>query len=543
MDVPEYQIKTDSDRQAISEGCWWDEDAGNFVAAWFSSYLNFVDEDWAGKPFDLLDWQLDDIILPMFSWKRPDGTRRFRWCFIEKTKKNGKTWLIGSIAAFLLLADPLSGPGTQIYAAANDRQQAIKMYDDVRSVICSGELADLVDISDYHKTITRKDDQRSYFTPLPWNPNKVEGFRGHCIVDEIHVFRNEKLWNSLYYMGRTKKSPLHITITTAGSSRSSFAYGIYTECKDVFESRRVDTQQFVYIAEADEEDDISDPKTWYKANPSLGLLFSEDDFRRDFVSAQASAAKLASWKRYNLNLWVSDYTGWLDVGEWDKGKTDIDWKDFEGQKCCGGLDVSGSVDLTAFSLAFPKEIDDETYYYIKVWYFIPKELLKKKEEEDFAPYSLWVREGHLLLTPGARISQKFVQNKIEELSKIYNIERVGHDQYMAGRLAEDVQDELDIGMDIVSQGHWGMTVPIRELEGLIYDGKIKHAGDPITRWCFDNVTIKTNDAENVMYSKKHSRGRIDGVPAITMAVDKCLRTDLSNDTVYNTRPGRWLNMA
>ena len=40
-----------------------------------------------------MDWQWEQIIAPLFGWKRQDGTRRYRRGYIEVPKKNGKSTL------------------------------------------------------------------------------------------------------------------------------------------------------------------------------------------------------------------------------------------------------------------------------------------------------------------------------------------------------------------------------------------------------------------------------------------------------------------
>jgi hypothetical protein len=47
------------------------------VRTFFRKFLRHSKGEWAGKPFELLDWQWRDIVAPLFGWKRADGTRRY----------------------------------------------------------------------------------------------------------------------------------------------------------------------------------------------------------------------------------------------------------------------------------------------------------------------------------------------------------------------------------------------------------------------------------------------------------------------------------
>ena len=82
-------VKTNDD-VAIEQGCYFDLPAAERVRDFFRKYLRHTDGQFAGKPFDLLPWQWERVIKPLFGWKMPDGTRRFRECYIFIPKKNGK---------------------------------------------------------------------------------------------------------------------------------------------------------------------------------------------------------------------------------------------------------------------------------------------------------------------------------------------------------------------------------------------------------------------------------------------------------------------
>ncbi|HUU97965.1 MAG TPA: terminase large subunit, partial [Phycisphaerae bacterium] len=89
--MPEELIRTKADERAVAEGCYYDDAAARKVRTFFEKYLRHSKGRWAGQPFTLLPWQWERLIRPLFGWKRPDGTRRFRMAYIEVPKKNGKS--------------------------------------------------------------------------------------------------------------------------------------------------------------------------------------------------------------------------------------------------------------------------------------------------------------------------------------------------------------------------------------------------------------------------------------------------------------------
>ena len=52
---------------------------------------------WAGKPFELIDWQ-EQIIRDVFGTLKPNGYRQFNTAYIEIPKKMGKSELAAAVA-------------------------------------------------------------------------------------------------------------------------------------------------------------------------------------------------------------------------------------------------------------------------------------------------------------------------------------------------------------------------------------------------------------------------------------------------------------
>ena len=45
---------------------------------------------------------------------------------------------------------------------------------------------------------------------------------------------------------------------------------------------------------------------------------------------------------------------------------------------------------------------------------------------------------------------------------------------------------------------------------LVLEGKLRHGGHPVLRWCADNIFIRTDPAGNIKPDKEKSTERIDG---------------------------------
>ena len=80
-------IRTEADELAVHEGHYFDVEAAEWVRDFFRRLLRHSKRMGGGKPFELLEWQWRDVVAPLFGWKRPDGSRRFRRGYIEVPKK------------------------------------------------------------------------------------------------------------------------------------------------------------------------------------------------------------------------------------------------------------------------------------------------------------------------------------------------------------------------------------------------------------------------------------------------------------------------
>ena len=79
-------------------------------------------------------WQKDDIIRPLFGWINEEtGLRKFRQCYIEIPRKNGKSTLAAALAIYILFAD--NERGAEVFSCAGDRSQASIIFDIAKSMI------------------------------------------------------------------------------------------------------------------------------------------------------------------------------------------------------------------------------------------------------------------------------------------------------------------------------------------------------------------------------------------------------------------------
>jgi hypothetical protein len=87
----------------MAEGSYYDKDAADYAVS-FIQALSHTKGSWAGKPFELIDWQ-EQIVRDIFGILKPNGYRQFNTAYVEIPKKQGKSELAAAIALLLTCGD------------------------------------------------------------------------------------------------------------------------------------------------------------------------------------------------------------------------------------------------------------------------------------------------------------------------------------------------------------------------------------------------------------------------------------------------------
>lgn len=510
----------------------YDKDAADYAVMFIES-LCHTKGTWAGKPFELIDWQ-EQIIRDLFGVLKPNGYRQFNTAYIEIPKKQGKSELAAAVALLLLCGD--GEERAEVYGCAADRNQAKIVFDvAVDMVRFCPALSKRVKILESQKKITYLPTNSSYQVLSADVANK-HGFNTHGVIfDELHTQPNRKLFDvMLQGSGDARMQPLYFLITTAGNDTNSICYEVHQKAIDIAEGRKVDPTFYSVIYGAAEDEDWTDPKVWKKANPSLGITVGIDKVKAACESAQQNPGEENAFRQLRLNQWVKQSVRWMPMDKWDACAFPISEDDLEGRICYGGLDLSSTTDITAFVLVFPP-LDEEDKYYILPYFWIPEETLDLRVRRDHVPYDLWERQGTLMTTEGNVVHYGYIEKFIEQLGERFNIREIAFDRWGAVQMVQNLEG---MGFTVVpfGQGFKDMSPPTKELMKLVLEEKIAHGGHPVLRWMMDNIFIRTDPAGNIKADKEKSTEKIDGAIATIMGLDRAIRC--GNDTgasVYDSR--------
>ena len=97
------KLKKYKPTKLMAKSSHYDEQMADYAVS-FIEELCHTKGTWAGKKFELIDWQ-EQIIRDLFGVLKPNGYRQFNTAYIEIPKKQGKSELAAAVALLLLCGD------------------------------------------------------------------------------------------------------------------------------------------------------------------------------------------------------------------------------------------------------------------------------------------------------------------------------------------------------------------------------------------------------------------------------------------------------
>lgn len=495
----------------------------------FIENLKHTKGRWAGKRFWLLPWQ-EQIIRDVFGIVDAHGNRQFRTAYVEIPKKNGKSELAAAVALYLLYAD--NEPSAEVYGAAADRQQASIVFDVARQMVdMTPALVKRSKIMAAGKRIVNYSNG-GYYQVLSAEVGTKHGLNVSGLVfDELHSQPNRQLYDVLTKgSGDAREQPLYFLITTAGTDRESICYEVHMKALDLLKGTKIDPSFYPVVYGLADDQDWNDEANWYQANPSLGYTIKIDRVRDAYKEALENPAEENVFRQLRLDQWVGSTVAWIPEHVYDKGDIPIDMEKLKGRDCYAGLDLSSTSDITAFVMVFPPEVEGENYIVLP-HFWLPRETLQLRVRRDHVPYDVWEKQGLFHITEGNVVDYNFVRKTINELGTQYHICEIGVDRWNATQLITDLDGDGFV-MVPIGMGFKDMSPGMKELYKLLLEGKITHGGNPILRWMAGNVVAEIDAAENIKPSKKKATEKIDGIVALIMGLDRCIRHEMTG-SVYD----------
>lgn len=539
--------------------------AASRAVRFFESKLRLSEGQFEGRPFRSEPAQ-DFILGSIFGWQRLDGTRRFRRAYVEQGKGNGKSPLAGGIGLYGLMVD--NEPGAQIYSAGATKDQAgILFRDAVAMVDKSPDLKGRLKPSgspgkEYNLAYLKTG---SFFRPVSRETKRTgSGPRPHfALVDELHEHADSGIIEILERGFKFRRQPLLFMITNSGFDRNSACWAEHEHAVRVAAGNRdatdadahyigepLDDTTFSYVCALDPEDDpLNDPSCWIKANPLMGVTITADYLAGVVDQARAIPAKLNGILRLHFCQWTDAKTAWMTRAALEPVMADFEPENHHGARAYIGIDLSQNKDLTAKAVvvetgtvATGPHAGKPTYdAWVTAW--TPADTVAERELRDRAPYSIWVRDGHLETTPGTSISYRHVAQALAEDAHDYDVVCAAYDRYAFRRGLEPECDDLGLALEFVehpqggtkkgkpsetmksaaaaagreAEGLW-MPMSVRQLEDLITEGRIRIKTNPVVISALVSAVAEEDRWGNYWLSKRDATQKIDAAVALCMAV-------------------------
>lgn len=533
-------VKTLNDKRAVLAGCTVDEGLGQHVCNFIETFCRHSKGVYAGQLIRLERWQREDLLMPLFSWIRLDGARRFRMAEVWVGKKNGKTTISAALMNYGLCGD--NEPGAEVYVFANDKDQSAIMWNFAADMVeASPALAKEIKVCRSTKSMTKRSDRAAWIRALSADLNKDGPNASFQCVDEMHAFdaRGAIRFGKIKYAGVTRRQPLMLVTSTAGDDESGIGYEQYQYSKGVLDGTIESIKHFAYIAEPEKDADPGSEATWRAANPMFGITLPKEGFEEDWQEAKGNPRKIAEFRQLRCNQWVNAANPWLDMGQWGKCGGEIGWAQFAGQRAGAGLDIASTRDMCSLALLFAPD-GDEGLHYMRWWCWLPRDGIVDRSRKDNIQYLDLEAQGWLTLTDGNTTDQAFIRKVILELNEQYSVQW-HYDPWGADALMTGLHNKEGLNVAKVRQGVASMSAPSKRFDTLVANGQLRHGDNPIATLQASRVTVRSDENENIMPRKSEGmkkaarRFQIDTIVGGVMAVDAVMNAEDVGPSVYEKR--------
>jgi len=460
-----------------------------------------------GKPVRLREWQRAEI---RRIYDNPHGTRR---AIVSFGRKNGKT----AIAAFLLLlhlVGPEAIPNSQLFSAAQSREQAAVLFALAAKMVRMSPLGEYVTVRDTAKQLFCGE-LGTLYRALSAEASTAYGLSPVFVVhDELGQVRGPRseLYEALETATGAQAAPLSIVISTQAPTESDLLSILIDDAK-----KGTDPRVVLSLYTADPDLDPFSEEAIRAANPAFGDFQNATETLAMAEDARRMPSREAEYRNLILNQRVTVHNPYVSKSVWDGCAGAV--ADFKGLPVYGGLDLSEVRDLTALVLEAP--VGD--VWHVRPTFWLPKDGLLERARHDRVAYDVWANDGLIELVPGKSVDYEFVAGRIRQLCDVLDVRQINFDRWNWRHFrpwlmkAGFSEEEIEAKFKEFGQGYASMSPALRGLESKLLNGKIAHGGHKVLTMCAGNAVVHADKAGNRTLDKAKSYGRIDGMVALTMA--------------------------
>ena len=446
------------------------------------------------------------------------------------------TPLIAGIALCHLIG-PVAGNNQQLYSAAFERDQASLTFRYMKQMV---EMNDYLSAHLNIKVSAKEiecDGNGNTFKALSSEARSKHGISPALLIfDELAQFGADREFYDTLIQGRgAHLQPMTWIISTQASDDLAV---LSQEIDYALKIGDDDPTVKLFLYTTPEDADLQDRDAWMLSNPALGDFLNEKDMIEAANTAVAMPSAEAGFRNLRLNQRTSSTARFMSLSVWQKSSGEQDEDALKYGRITAGLDLSGKNDLSALIL----DAYYEGIHNIYCYFWTPADSLKERIKSDRVPYQLWIDQGYLSGVPGKTIDYTYIAQKVADLHKKYDIAELRYDRWSidyfkraldaigcssfikreegSKKKSKDLPMPGDLIMLSHGQGYKDMNPAIVAVDDIFTESRARHNGHPVLTMCVSNAVVDIDPAGNRKFAKHKSVGRIDGIVAMAMAVNK-----------------------
>ena len=496
---------------------------GDRVIAFIERYIRVPEGRHVGKPLVLMEFQKRFI---KAVYDNPNGTRR---AYLSIGRKNGKSALIAAIVLAHIVG-PEAKQNSQIVSGALSQKQAALVFKLMQKMIG-------LDATLRQKGVTRIVPSQKQIIGVQMNVEysalSAEAGTAHglspilAVLDETGQIKGpqDDFIEAIETSQGAYENPLLIAISTQAATDNDL-FSRWLDDAETSEDPRIVSHCY----RAPEDCDLLDRDAWKAANPAMGEFRSIEDLEALAVRADRLPSDENKFRWLYLNQRIEATAPFVSRKSWQACSGAV--LELEpGAVVFGGLDLSEVSDLTALVLVSPVQdgliAPVQTVWHVHPTFWLPGQGLREKAKADRVPYDDWRKSGHLVATDGPTVDYEFVAAHLWAVAQQHDVRKIAFDRWNWRHLkpwlskvgfTEDQLDGDNAIFEPMGQGFQSMSPALRDLESAILNGGIAHGGHPVLEMCSQNAVVQMDPAGNRKLAKHKSRGRIDGMVALAMAM-------------------------
>jgi len=474
---------------------------------WIEKYCIVPEGALVGQRVKLRQWQQDEI---RRIYDNPAGTRR---AILSFGRKNGKTGL-GSFLLLLHLCGPEARPNSQLFSAAQSREQAGLLFRLAAKIVrMSQPLNRVVVIRETAKELSCPE-LGTIYRALSAEATTAFGLSPVFVVhDELGQVRGprSRMYEALETATGAQSDPLSIIISTQAPTDADLLSVLIDDGLAAHDPRVV-----VSLYTAPVELDAFSEAAIRAANPAFGDFLNATEVLAMAADAERMPARQAEFENLILNRRVEASAPFISRQLWAACAATP--RPLDGHPVYGGLDLSAVSDLTALVLG----VRVAGIWNVHPTFWLPGDGLAVKSRNDRVPYDLWHSQGYLLAAPGKAVDYEYIAEHLRGVFDRHDVRKVGFDRWGWKHLrpwllkAGFSEAQLEEHFVEFGQGYQDMSPALRALEAEVLNARIAHGGHPVLTMCMANAVVQIDPAGNRKLVKDKSAGRIDGAVALAM---------------------------